>query len=381
MEVYFDNSATTRPYEEVVKEVSDTMLNIYGNPSAVHTLGLKAEEKLSDCRKIFADALGCGEDEIFFTSCATESNNFLLKGSLKPGNHIITTKIEHASILNTCKELEQSGVKVTYLDVDKEGRIDIESLKKSIDKDTRVVSIMLVNNEVGTIQDIETIGKEIKKISPWVKFHVDAVQGFCKIPINVRKMNIDMLSTSAHKIHGPRGVGFAYIRKGLVPRPLVLGGGQEKGFRSGTENLPGIAGYAKACEIMSSHIKENYDRVLEVKKYFINRLSEVENIKINGSASEEYLPYILNVSFLGVKGEVFLHYLEGFGIYVSTGSACSYNSNEKSGSHVLNAMGLSKEEIRGAIRFSFSEMNTKDEVDYVIPKIKSGLEFLRRVKK
>ncbi|MDF2881420.1 MAG: Cysteine desulfurase [Clostridiaceae bacterium] len=379
MEIYLDNSATTKPYREVVEAVADTMENCYGNPSSAHKLGLEAERKLNGARDIIAKTINCGRDEVIFTSGGSESNNFLLRGFVKEGANVITTGIEHPSILNTCGELYNRGVKITYLKVDSRGKIDLNELANSIDKDTKLVSIMHVNNEIGIIQDLETIGKIIKEKSSRAKFHVDSVQSYGKLNIDVQKFNIDLLSASGHKIHGPKGIGFAYVRKGLIPKPLILGGGQEKTFRSGTENLPGIVGLAKAAEIITSNRKENYRKIEELKEYFIEKLGSFEKIKINSGIGKEYSPYVLSVSFEGVKGEVLLHALEADGIYVSTGSACSARSQHES--HVLKSIGLKPEQIRGTIRFSFSEQNTKEEVDYTIKGLNKSLKFLRRVGK
>lgn len=373
MEVYFDNSATTKPYENVIETVVDTMRNYYGNPSSAHSLGLKAEQKMNQYRDIVANTLNCGKDEILFTSGGSESNNFLIRGFAKEGSHIITSKIEHPSVLNTCKELEKEGVKITFLNVDHKGKIDLEELDKSINKDTQLVSIMHVNNEIGTVQDIDAIGKLIKEKSSRIKFHVDAVQSYGKYKIDVEKTKIDLISASGHKIHGPRGVGIAYLRKGLIPRPLIYGGGQEKSFRSGTENLAAMAGFAKAAENIYMQRNENFRKVLEVKNYFINELEKISDIKIN-SNGEEYAPFILSVSFKGIRGEVLLHLLEEKGIFVSTGSACSARGNKDS--HVLQAIGLKSEEINGTIRFSFSEYNSKEEVDYTIENLDKALRFL-----
>ena len=299
---------------------------------------------------------------------------------LRSTSHIITTKIEHPSVVNTFKALEDLGVKVTYIDVDESGRIDVKQLIDSITKDTQIVSIMHVNNEVGVIQDIELIGKLIKEKSSRAKFHVDAVQSYGKIPIDVKKFNIDLLSTSAHKIHGPRGIGFAYIRKGLIPNCLINGGGQERNLRSGTENLAGIVGFGTAAEIMCKNQHENFNNVLEIKKYFIEKLSKLDDVIINSKLEAYFTPYILSVSFKGVKGEVLLHSLEEKGIYVSTGSACSSKNPNKS-SEVLKALGRNLEEQKGTIRFSFSEYNNKDEIDYVIIELDKSLKFLRKLNK
>ena len=379
MEIYLDNSATTMPYDKVIEEVCSTMKNYYGNPSSAHSLGFKAEQKLREMRLKIAESINASSDEIIFTSGGSESNNFLIKGFAKSTSNIITTKIEHPSVLNTFKSLEDSGVKVTYIDVDDNGRIDVEALINSINKETQVVSVMHVNNEIGVMQDIELIGKLIKEKSSRAKFHVDAVQSYGKIPIDVQKCNIDLLSTSAHKIHGPRGVGFAYVRKGLIPKCLICGGGQERNLRSGTENLAGIVGFGTASEIILKNRHENFNKVLELKKYFIEELSKVNDILINSKLEANFTPYILSVSFLGVKGEVLLHALEQKGIYVSTGSACSSKSHKSS--EILTAIGRTKDQQAGTIRFSFSEFNNKDEVDYVIIELNKSLKFLRKLNK
>lgn len=378
MEVYLDNSATTKPYDDVIEAVVDTMKNYYGNPSSAHSLGLKAEQRMNWSREIVASTLRCGKDEVFFTSGGSESNNFLIRGFVKEGSHVITTKIEHPSVLNTCKELEKEGIKITFLNVDSKGKIDLEELDKCINKDTQLVSIMHVNNEIGVVQDIAAIGELIKEKSNRIKFHVDAVQSYGKYKIDAQKLKIDLLSASGHKIHGPRGIGIAYVRKGLTPRALIYGGGQEKSFRSGTENLAAMVGFAKAAEKIYKQNEENLQKILEIKSYFIYKLGNISNAQIN-SAGEEYAPYILSVSFKGVRGEVLLHLLEEKGIFVSTGSACSAKGNKDS--HVLQAIGLKSEMINGTIRFSFSEYNSKEEVDYTVENLEKALKFLRRVGK
>ncbi|GKU25660.1 cysteine desulfurase family protein [Clostridium folliculivorans] len=380
MEVYFDNSATTRPTEEVIEAVSNGMREFYGNPSSLHKMGIKCDRELLSCREKLASLISCTKEEIYFTSGGSESNNMIIKGITKPGNHIIISNFEHPSVLSTCKELEEHGVKVTYLDVNSVGQIDIEQLEESICKDTVLVSIMHVNNEIGAIQDLERIGNLIKERSQRAKFHVDAVQSFGKIKIDVKKCKIDMLSVSAHKIHGPKGIGFCYIRKGLSVLPLISGGGQEKGFRSGTENLPSALGMVKAAEEISSNLESNFNKVTELKRYFIDKLQNIKDIKINSPLDDKISPYVLNVSFIGVRAEVLLHLLEEKDIYVSTGSACSSRHINTKGSHVLNAIGLTEKEITGAIRFSFSSFNTIEEVDYVIEVLRNSLTFLRRVK-
>lgn len=378
MEVYMDNSATTKPYDEVIEAMVDTMKNYYGNPSSSHIYGLRAEKKLNEAREVIAKTLNCTRDEIIFTSGGSESNNFLIRGFSKSGTNVITSRIEHPSVMNTFKELEKQGISVTYLEIDNEGKINLEQLKNSINKDTVLVSIMHVNNEVGVIQDIHKIGSIIKEKSNRAKFHVDAVQSYGKLKIDIKEDKIDLLSISGHKIHGPKGIGAAYIKKGLNPEPLIHGGGQERKLRSGTENLPGIVGLSVAANKIYKSIDENLNKVLELKSYFIQRLKELEDIRINSEGSN-FLPYILSVSFSGVKGEVLLYALEDNGIYVSKGSACSSKLQGKN--YVLEGFGLKEADINSTIRFSFSAYNSKNEVDYVIETLDKSLKFLRRMKK
>lgn len=380
MNVYFDNSATTKPYDEVIEAVSKGMKEYFGNPSSLHKIGMNCEKRLNEAREYFASTIKCNKEEIYFTSGGSEGNNLILKGLLKPGHHFITTAFEHHSIISTCKQLEEKGVKVTYLDVDSEGRISLEDLEEAITKDTVLVSIMQVNNEIGVIQDIEAIGKLIKERSSRAKFHVDAVQGYGKLPIDVNKSKVDFLTVASHKIHGPKGVGFIYIKKGIILNSLISGGSQEKGIRAGTENLPGIIGFEKAAQMTFEEMESRYDKVLELKKYFVERLNEIKDIRVNGEI-DGFSPYILNVSFLGVRAEVLLHLLEEQNIYVATGSACTSKSSAAHGSYVIKSLGLSNKEVESAIRFSFSYENTKEEVDYTIDVLKKSLMFLRRVKR
>ena len=380
MNVYFDNSATTKPYDEVIEAVSKGMKEYFGNPSSLHKIGMNCEKRLNEAREYFASTIKCNKEEIYFTSGGSEGNNLILKGLLKPGHHFITTAFEHHSIISTCKQLEEKGVKVTYLDVDSEGRISLEDLEEAITKDTVLVSIMQVNNEIGVIQDIEAIGKLIKERSSRAKFHVDAVQGYGKLPIDVNKSNVDFLTVASHKIHGPKGVGFIYIKKGIILNSLISGGSQEKGIRAGTENLPGIIGFEKAAQMTFEEMESRYDKVLELKKYIVERLNEINDIRVNGEI-DGFSPYILNVSFLGVRAEVLLHLLEEQNIYVATGSACTSKSSAAHGSYVIKSLGLSNKEVESAIRFSFSYENTKEEVDYTIDVLKKSLMFLRRVKR
>lgn len=382
MKVYFDNSATTKVSEDVINEVVIGMREYYGNPSSLHNLGLKSERKLKECRSELGKIINGQDSEIIFTSGGSESNNLVFKGLLKDGGHIITTPFEHASILNTIKALEYKNINVTFLEIDDNGRINLDNLRESITKDTVLVSVIHVNNEIGVIQDIESIGRIIKESSSRAKFHVDAVQSFGKINIDVKKMNIDFLSVSAHKFHGPKGCGFLFAKKGIVLNSLISGGSQESGFRAGTQNIPAIMGMTRAAINANNNIKENYEIVSKIKKRFINKLMEIDNIRINSCDNEKFSPYILNVSFKGVRGEVLLHYLEEKGIFVSTGSACSSKERERlGGSYVLKSLNLSKDEIGGGIRFSFSEENKIEEVDYTIEILKEALGFLRIMNK
>lgn len=383
MEIYLDNAATTKPSRKVIEVVTNSMERYYSNPSSLHKLGLECEKQLDKCREELAKTINCNKDEIYFTSGGSESNNLILRGLSKEGLNIITTPFEHSSVKNTVSYLQKQGVDITYLPLDSKGFINIEELKKSINKNTILVSVIFVNNEIGTIQNLEEIGAAIKSVSSRAKFHVDAVQGYGKFPIDVKKMNIDSLSVSAHKINGPKGIGFCYIKKGILPSPTIIGGQQEKGLRGGTENLPAILGFTTASLDNYPHIMENYNKVYALKKYMIEKLSsEIDDIRINSPLEQNFSPYILNVSFRGVRGEVLLHYLSEENIFVSTGSACT--SKSKSGvvgSHVLDVLPLTKCEIEGAVRFSFSATNSKEEIDRTIEVLKNGLNLLRRFKK
>ena len=382
MEVYFDNSSTTKTYDEVIDEVSYGLREFYGNPSSLHNLGLKSEKKLRECRQIIAKTINASENEIYFNGGGSEGNNLVLKGITKSGSHIITTPFEHASVLNTIKNLEKKGVKVTVLKIDSRGKIDLEDLEKAITKETVLVSIMHVNNEIGVIQNIEAISKIVKNTSSRAKLHVDAVQSYGKLPIDVEKMHIDFLTVSAHKFHGPKGCGFIYIRKPNTLLPLIEGGAQEFGVRAGTQNIAGIMGMTVAAKRSYDNMEDNYKKVSEIKRSFIEKLEKIDSIKLNSYNEDDFSPYILNVSFRGVRGEVLLHFLEDSGVYVSTGSACSSKERERiGGSYVLKALGLTNDEIGGGIRFSFSDDNKLEEVDYTINTLEKGLKFLRRVKR
>ena len=379
MEIYLDNSATTRPYNEVIDKMMLALSEDYGNPSSVHRKGVIVEKNIRNIRKEIAKSLGAKEKEIFFTSGGTESNNTVIKGiahrDRKSKKHFVTTKIEHPSVLSAFKDLENEGHEVTYLDVNDKGVIDVEEFKKSIKENTILVSIMHVNNEIGSIQPIEEIGKYLSKLSNKIYFHVDGVQSFGKIDFKISKCCVDVFSVSGHKIHGPKGIGFLYLKENTKIRPLIVGGGQEGDFRSGTENVPGIYGLGEAVRLAHSNLKTNIERITQLRDLLKQELiSNITDIKIN--SSEEGVCHILNVSFLGTKGEILLHYLEGQDVYVSTGSACS---SKKKGSHVLSAIGLNDKEIDSAIRFSLSTMNTKEDIIKVVQIVKSCVEDIRDI--
>lgn len=378
--IYFDNSATTKPYKEVVDEVVECLTNYFGNPSSAHKLGIEAEKKISTARERVARIINANPNEIYFTSGGTEANNTVIKGLLKKGDHVITTKIEHKSVIQAIKQLEEEGIEATYLSVDKDGIINLDELEKSIKDNTRLVTIMYVNNEIGSIQPVDEIIKIVRAKSKKAKVHFDAVQALGKIKIDVKKLDVDFLSLSAHKIHGPKGVGALYIKRDLKLKSLLTGGGQEKDLRSGTENVPGISGFGVACELAYNNIEENIEKVKGIKKYFVERLDEIQDIIINSPQDDKHIDNILSVSFLGVRGEVLLHGLEDYGVFVSTGSACSA---KKAGhkNYVLPEIGLNDAAVAGTIRFSFSHMNEVEEVDKTIDALKNLLKFLRRFKR
>ena len=379
MEIYLDNSATTKPYKEVVDKMVEALTTDYANPSSLHRRGIDVEKNIKSIRQEIARAIGAKDKEIYFTSGGTESNNSIIRGVAnlykKRKNHIISTQIEHPSVLNTLKDLEEDGFEVTYLNVDKDGKIDIEEFKQSIKQTTILVSIMHVNNEIGTIQPIEEIGKYLKSLKDKVYFHVDAVQSYGKINFKPSKYNIDFMSVSGHKLHGPKGIGFMYVKENNRLKPILTGGGQEIGIRSGTENVPGIYGIGEAIKILNKDLNSTINKIQELKDLLKEEIvNNIDDIKIN--SPEDGVCHILNISFEDVKGEVLLHYLEQKGVYVSTGSACS---SKKKGSHVLNAIGLNPKEIDGAIRFSLSDLNTKEEIIETVKILKESVDDLRMI--
>ncbi len=378
--IYFDNSATTKPLKQVIDEVALCMEKYFGNPSSAHRLGIEAERKAEAARSQVAGLIGAQPKEIVFTSGGSEANNTAILGTVKNGEHIITSKIEHPSVIRLLEHMETLGCEVTYLEVDGNGAVKLEELEASIKDNTRLVTIMHVNNEVGSIQPVADMVRLVRARSKKARIHVDAVQSAGKLELDVAKMGVDLLSLSAHKIHGPKGVGALYVKSGLVLKPLILGGGQERGIRSGTENLPGIAGFGTAAAAAMENRKEKAEQLYQIKKHFIEKIEEIEAVKINSPLGSTHTDSILNISFLGIRGEVLLHALEDYNVFVSTGSACSSRQAGHS-NYVLPAMGLSKAEVEGAIRFSFSHMNTITEVDNTIEALKKLLPFLRRLNK
>ena len=379
MEIYLDNSATTKPYPEVVDKMVYALTTDYANPSSLHRKGIEVEKNIKLIRQDIARTLGAKDKEIYFTSGGTESNNAIIRGVAnlhkKRKNHIISTEIEHPSVLQTLNDLEQDGFEVTYLKVDRDGKINIEELKNAIKPSTILITIMHVNNEIGSIQPIEDIGKYLKSLKDKIYLHVDAVQSYAKINFKPSRYNIDFMSVSGHKLHGPKGIGFMYIKENNRLKPLITGGGQEIGIRSGTENVPGIYGLGEAVKVINKDLNKTIDKISELKNLLKEEIvNNIEDIKLN--SPEDGVCHILNVSFKDVRGEVLLHYLEQKGIYVSTGSACS---SKKKGSHVLNAIGLNQNEIEGAIRFSLSDLNTKEEILEVVKILKESVSDLRMI--
>ena len=379
MEVYLDNSATTKVYDSVRDTMVKLLQQDFGNPSSMHTLGFTAETYIKRAKETISAILHAGPKEIIFTSGGTESNNMALIGAAqanrRAGNHLITTEIEHPSVASTMEYLEEQGFRVTYLKVNEKGVVSLQELEEAIQEDTILISVMYVNNEIGSIQPIEQIGRLIKTKNPKALFHVDAIQAFGKMEIIPKKFGIDLLSVSGHKIHGPKGVGFLYCRDKVKLKPLLHGGGQENGMRSGTENVPGIAALAQAAAESYDKLKEKTSYMITCKDWFIDHVEELEDVKVNSGKGEESAPHIVSVSFLGVRSEVLLHALEQQHIYVSAGSACS--SNKPSVSATLKAIGLKKEEIESTLRFSFSDSTTIEELQYTIDTLKQLLPKLR----
>lgn len=376
MDIYFDNGATTRVFPEVREIMDKVMEEEYGNPSSMHKKGLVAEHHLKRTREIIAKSLKVEPKEITFTSGGTESNNLAIIGTAlanqRRGKHIITSTIEHASVYNPYFFLEELGFEVTFLPVDEKGILRLDRLKEAIRPDTILVSVMAVNNEIGSVMPMEEIGKIIKEANPNAYYHVDCVQAYGKMRIFPRKWNIDMLSISGHKIHGPKGSGALYVRNGVKIKPILYGGNQEQSLRSGTENVPAIAGLGTAAEMIYQNHEERVAHLREIKDYFLERVMTLPDVTNHSGEA----PHIASVSFLNVRSEVLLHALEDKGICVSAGSACSSNKPAVSGT--LKGIGLKREEYESTLRFTFSCYNTKEEVDQAIEELEKLLVLLRR---
>lgn len=376
---YFDNAATTSVRKEVLEEMLPYLKGKYGNPSSMYSVGREAKKAIEQSRERVAKLIGCNPHEIYFTGCGSESDNTAIKGiayaNRNRGKHIITSKIEHPAVLHTCQFLERQGYLVTYLNVNREGRVDLDELKSSIRNDTMLITIMFANNEIGTIQPITEISKIAKMHN--IIFHTDAVQACGNVPINVRKMGIDMLSLSGHKIHAPKGIGALYVKEGIEFEKLIEGGHQERNKRSGTENVAGIVGLGKACEIARINMNEHMKYLKEIRDYYITKVREnIPNVRLNGKL-ENRLPGNANFSFEGVNGEALLLNLDAKGICASSGSACSTGSPEPS--HVLTAIGCTQSQAFSALRTTFGEENTKEDVDYLVESLKEIVERLRKI--
>lgn len=368
MEAYLDNSATTRCSKAAADKMVLLLTEDFGNPSSLHMKGVIAEKYINEAKKKIARTLKCQEKEIVFTSGGTESNNLAIIGSAmanqRAGKHIITTQVEHASVANTMKFLEDNGFEITYLGVDHDGRISLEELKAAMRPDTILVSIMQVNNEIGAVMPVEEAGKLIKEINPGTLFHVDAIQSYGKLHISPKNMNCDLLSVSGHKIHGPKGSGFLYIKDKTKIKPIIYGGGQQKGMRSGTENVPAIAGLGVAAEEIYTDLDTKIEATYALKSHFIDEVTRIDGVTVNGLTDKTSAPHIVSVSVQGVRAEVILHTLEDKNIYVSAGSACS--SNKPAVSATLKAIGLPKELLDSTVRFSFCVDTTIEEIDYAV---------------
>ena len=385
MEAYLDNSATTRVFPEVAELMTKIMCDDYGNPSSLHMKGVQAAQYLRYARETLAGLLKAGEKEIIFTSGGTEADNLALIGAAfanrRKGNHVITTQVEHPAVLKTCEYLESVGYRVTYLPVNAWGQISLEDLQRAMTPETILVSIMHTNNEIGALQPVAEAGALIKRINPQTLFHVDGVQGFGKARIYPGKMNIDLLSVSGHKIHGPKGIGFLYMGEKVRIQPIIHGGGQQWNLRSGTDNVPGAAGMAKAAELLYQHYDEDRVRLYQCKRFFMDGVRKIEGVRINGLLPGEAdgngtAPHIVSVSVPGVRSEVLLHALEEKGIYVSAGSACAARKPQPSAT--LKAIGVEQALLGATIRFSFSVYTTVEELDYTLRMMYDKIPMLRK---
>ena len=378
MEVYFDNSATTRPYDEAIDVMVGAMKTDYGNPSSLHLKGLDAEHLVKDATNNVCKALKCLPEEVVFTSGGTESNNMAIVGTAlakkRSGKHIVVSSVEHASVSAVMQFLIREGYEVTYIPSDEKGIVSPEAFKDAVRDDTILVSCMHVNNEIGSVMPVREIGIAVKAKNPNVYFHVDAIQSFGKIEVIPKNIGADLLSVSGHKIHAPKGSGFLYIKKGTLIRPIIYGGGQQKNMRSGTENVPAIAGLGKAVELTFTDFDKKIEHIKSLRDKLVKELTSLDEVYCN-TDTEIGAPHIASISFVGVRAEVMLHALEDKGIYVSSGSACSSNKNKESA--VLSAIGLDKKRLESTLRFSFAEENTAEEVDYAVDTIKQLLPMLR----
>ena len=380
MEAYLDNSATTSCSKAATEKMVELLTQDYGNPSSMHIKGVIAEKYITEAKKKIAKTIKVEEKELIFTSGGTESNNLAIIGSAiankRAGMHVITTSIEHASVSSPFAWLSENGFEVTYLGVDKYGQVSLDELKNAIRPDTILVSIMQVNNEIGALQPIEEAAKVIKAANPKTLFHVDAIQSYGKMAIFPKRWNVDMLSVSGHKIHGPKGSGFLFVKDKTKIKPLIYGGGQQKGMRSGTENVPAIAGLAVAAEEMYANLEENRIHLFELRDYFIAEVEKLDGVTVNGKKDHDSAPHIVSVSIEGVRAEVILHTLEDRGVYVSAGSACA--SNKPAISSTLQSIGLKKELLDSTVRFSFSIHTTKEELDYALGVMREVIPMLQR---
>ncbi len=382
-EIYLDNAATTPLEKETVDVLRHFFEDQYYNPSALYRPAIKLEKELEKARKVVAEGFGVPAETVTFTSGGTEGSNTIIKSvveqSRNPKKRIITTAVEHPAVLEVFKDFEKKGVDTIYLPVLKDGSVDLKALEEALNEDTVLVSIMAVNNELGTINDLVQAGQLIRRLSPNAVFHSDFVQAYMKVKddrIDLKKAGVDAANASAHKAHGPKGIGAMYIRKGLKIKPLLLGGGQEHGMRSGTENVPLAAGFSKAVELRLDKVREDQERAKRLKERFLDQISDIEEMKV--VSPEDASPYVINLAFRGVKGEVILHMLEDKGIYVSTGSACS---SHHAGGYIQRAIGLDPELAAGTLRISMSDQTTPEEIDVLAKELKQAVEGLRRITK
>ncbi len=378
MSIYFDNASTTKPCREAIEAVNRGLSELWGNPSSLHSMGVKAQLAVDEARKIIADSIGCESRCIYFTSGATESSNMAIKGSAmaygKRKKRIVTSSVEHSSVKESINELEKSGFEVVRISPDKNGIFNPDDFINAVDENTCLVSVMLVNNETGYILPVRKIFSAVKRKFPDVVTHCDCVQGFMKIPVKTRELNADLISLSGHKIHSAKGVGALYIKKGIRLIPVINGGKQENGIRSGTESVPLIMGFGASVKALNPHIEGHYRYVSELKKYLCSRLSELDDITINSNPDAS--PYIINISVSGIRSEIMLHWLESHEIYVSSGSACSKGA--KSG--VLDEFGLSQKLADSALRISLDFSDTKEEIDKFIDVLKEGQQKILKSK-